>query len=119
LHKGISYVMKSNDSRIIQEREFNIFVVSHCPTSNICILSGLCHVRNLMNAGVPVGLGTDVSGGYSSSIIEAMRHAIITSKVIAMKDPNYKPLDFKDVFYLATLGGSQGYWKMKLKLILL
>lgn len=82
--------------------------VSHCPTSNISLLSGLCPVRKLLDAGISVGLGTDVSGGYSCSIQEAMRHALITSKAIAMKDKTYKQLDYKDVFYLATMGGANG-----------
>ena len=39
--------------------------ISHCPISNSCITSGECRVRWLLDNGVKVGLGTDLSGGYS------------------------------------------------------
>jgi guanine deaminase len=81
--------------------------VAHCPTSNMCILSGFCPVRRLLAGGVKVGLGTDCSGGYSSSILETMRHAIISSKCMKIQDPSYEQLTYKDVIFLATLGGAQ------------
>jgi len=81
--------------------------IAHCPISNLCLESGLCQVREMLKRGMKVGLGTDVSGGFSSSILEVMRHAIINSKVIRMTDPTYEALTYRDVFYLATLGGAE------------
>jgi guanine deaminase len=34
--------------------------VSHCPNSNFSISSGVCNVRQLIEDGIKVGLGTDV-----------------------------------------------------------
>lgn len=82
--------------------------VSHCPNSNCSIRSGLCDVRRLMERGVPVGLGTDMSGGYSPSLLDAMRFAITVSNVLSLTKPkSYKPLTVKDVLFMATLGGAQ------------
>jgi len=81
--------------------------VSHCPTSNICLTSGLCPVRKIRDAGVKVGLGTDVSGGYSASILEAMRHTIMTAKCLAIEGKDYEPLTYREALYLATLGGAE------------
>lgn len=39
--------------------------VAHCPTSNLFLGSGLCHVNGLRDAGVRVGIGTNC-GGRSS-----------------------------------------------------
>ena len=57
--------------------------VSHCPVSNSSLSSGICHVRRLLDEGIKVGLGTDVSGGYSPSILTAAREAGIVSRILA------------------------------------
>jgi len=82
--------------------------ISHCPNSNCSIRSGLCDVRHLMNQGVVVGLGTDISGGYHPSILDAMRFSMTVSNILSLTKPkSYKPLASKDVFFMATLGGAQ------------
>ncbi|KAK7086412.1 hypothetical protein SK128_028165 [Halocaridina rubra] len=82
--------------------------VSHCPNSNISIRSGLCDVRRLMNHGLKVGLGTDCSGGYSSSVLDALRHTLQVSNVLALdRDQDYQRITFKEAFRMATLGGAK------------
>ena len=89
--------------------------VAHCPNSNFSILSGVCNVRRLLQEGIKVGLGTDVAGGYSASMMDAMRQAIIASKVTFMNSRDvpedgrkpWQPLTLGEVLYLATLGGAE------------
>ncbi|EDV47745.1 guanine deaminase [Drosophila erecta] len=95
--------------------------VAHCPASNTMLSSGLCDVQRLVSAGVNVGLGTDVSGGNSVSILDVLLRALDVSKhldffkkqnirgtgVAETQDPNYIPLKYKQALYLATLGGAQ------------
>lgn len=81
--------------------------LSHCPNSNISLCSGVLNVRNVLKHKVKVGLGTDVAGGYSASILDAMRRAMDSSKVLTIQNPENKTLTFEEVFRLATLGGSQ------------
>ncbi|XP_020369043.2 guanine deaminase [Rhincodon typus] len=81
--------------------------ISHCPNSNISLSSGLFDVRNALNHNVKVGLGTDVSGGYSPSILNAMRTAIDTIKIHSFQTSNYERLSYQEIFKLATLGGCQ------------
>ncbi|XP_017057108.1 guanine deaminase [Drosophila ficusphila] len=95
--------------------------VAHCPASNTMLSSGLCDVQRLVNAGVTVGLGTDVSGGNSVSIQDALLRALDVSKHLDFfkkqnirgmgeaktQDPNYVQLKYKQAFYLATLGGAK------------
>ncbi|OAX79560.1 guanine deaminase [Emergomyces africanus] len=57
--------------------------VAHCPASNSAIGSGLCRVRELLDDGIIVGLGTDVSGGWSPSILEAVRQTCLVSRLVA------------------------------------
>ncbi|KAK2173569.1 hypothetical protein NP493_866g00025 [Ridgeia piscesae] len=82
--------------------------VAHCPNSNISVQSGLCDVRRLLDNGIKVGLGTDVSGGYNPSMLDAIRYAVQTSNILSVnKDDSYTKLDYREAFRLATLGGSQ------------
>ncbi|KAB0804740.1 hypothetical protein PPYR_01710 [Photinus pyralis] len=81
--------------------------IAHCPDSNFNLLSGICDVRAFIEAGVKVGLGTDVSAGCSLSIMNAMRYAITASTALSFSKKGYKPLNYFDAFYLATLGGAK------------
>ncbi|TMS03507.1 Guanine deaminase [Larimichthys crocea] len=81
--------------------------LSHCPNSNISLCSGVLNVRKVLKHKVRLGLGTDVAGGYSASILDAMRRALESSKVLTIQDPEHDTLTFEEVFRLATLGGSQ------------
>ena len=58
--------------------------VAHRPCSNSALTSGEAPVRRLLDSGVHVGLGTDVSGGYSASVLEAARLATLVSNHVAM-----------------------------------
>lgn len=59
--------------------------ISHCPNSNISLCSGHLDVQNILKHKVKLGLGTDVAGGYSTSLLDAIRKAIETSKIIFME----------------------------------
>ncbi|XP_056313755.1 guanine deaminase [Danio aesculapii] len=96
----------------LTDEELKIFhetgsAISHCPNSNISICSGMLDVRNVLNHKVKLGLGTDVAGGYSPSILDAMRRTLDTSKALTIQDPQHQTLTFEEVFRLATLGGSE------------
>uniref|UniRef100_A0A2A4IZ65 Guanine deaminase n=1 Tax=Heliothis virescens TaxID=7102 RepID=A0A2A4IZ65_HELVI len=81
--------------------------VAHCPASNTRLKSGLCPVRRIINANITVGLGTDVSGGDNASILDAIRRTMDISMCLEMQgSPNYA-LNWKEAFYLATLGGAK------------
>lgn len=59
-------------------------------------------------------VNSDVAGGYSASMLDAVRRALDVSKILSIQDPEYNTLTFEEVFRLATLGGSQGWrtiWK--------
>ncbi|MCL2843311.1 MAG: amidohydrolase family protein [Oscillospiraceae bacterium] len=80
--------------------------VAHCPQSNINLASGIAPVRRYLEAGVPVGLGSDVAGGAHTSIFRAMSDAIGVSKLYwRLMDQTAAPLTLAEAFYLGTLGG--------------
>lgn len=85
--------------------------VVHCPLSNAMLQSGTMDVRLFKEEGFKVGLGTDVAGGYSPSMLDAIRSAIISSNNLAVsknaeRPGSYTALSYKEAFYLATQGSA-------------
>ena len=72
--------LSAEERKLVKQRESKI---SHCPVSNTSLSSGLCPVRELLDQGIEVGLGTDVSGGYSASILVAAKEASMVSRTLA------------------------------------
>jgi guanine deaminase len=89
---------------LIKKREGK---VSHCPASNSAITSGTAKVRMLLDKGIEIGLGTDMSGGYSPSILEAVRQALLVSRHVAMEGDDNTKLSIEEVLYLGTKGGAK------------
>jgi guanine deaminase len=77
--------------------------ISHCPTSNLFLGSGLFHVHDAKDARRPmlVGLGTDIGAGTSFSMLATMNEAYKVAEL-----GNY-PMNSLKSFYLATLGGAE------------
>ncbi len=81
--------------------------VAHCPASNLFLASGLMPLARYLEAGVAVGLGSDVAAGPELSIFAVMRVGAYTQG--ALRDagdprPILGPLDW---LRLATLGGAR------------
>lgn len=81
--------------------------ISHCPASNTSLTSGTAKIRQLLNKGITVGLGTDVSGGYTSSMLVEAREALFVSRHVAMTDGDAAKLSVEEALYLATRGGAK------------
>jgi guanine deaminase len=89
--------------------------IAHCPLSNVYFSDAILPLRHLLAQGIHVGLGTDIAGGASPSILENARHAVIASRFLeAGVDPaqsraqRRRPdsrIDALTAFWLATAGG--------------
>lgn len=75
--------------------------IAFCPTSNTFLGSGLFDFRNAREAGVTVGLASDVGGGTSLSMLTTMAEAY---KVCRLRGQTMTPWQ---AFYLATLGNAR------------
>ena len=72
-----------------------------CPTSNLFLGSGLFNLHAMRAAGVSCGLGTDVGGGTSLSMLKTASEAY---KVLHLQE---HALPAMQALYLATLGAAE------------
>lgn len=75
--------------------------ISHCPNSNLFLGSGLFPLHRVLQAGVVVGLGSDIGAGTTPSFFNAMADAY---KVQQVQNVSLSPFH---LWYLATLGGAK------------
>ena len=88
-------------------------MVSHCPYSNVNLSSGIAPIRKLMKRNIPIGLGSDISGGHIVSMANVLTEAIGLSKMKWVEvDSNYAPLTLSGAFYMATKGGGKFFGKV-------
>lgn len=78
--------------------------MSFCPTSNLFLGSGLFDLDRAHALGVRVGIGTDVGGGTSFSMLQTLNEAYKTLQL------NGQSLSAARAFYLATLGGARSLY---------
>ncbi|MFN3546657.1 MAG: guanine deaminase [Mesorhizobium sp.] len=92
--------------------------VAHCPVSNAYFAGSVFPLRAALEKGVRVGLGTDISGGPIATMFDAMRGAVMVSRMLESGvEPDLPPevrsrragarIDFRDAFHLATAGGGE------------
>lgn len=87
--------------------------IAHCPASNANVRSGIAPVRKYMDMGLRVGLGTDISGGHSLDMAEAVRQALSASRLLwRMGEGAPAHLTAREAFYLATAGGGAYFGKV-------
>jgi guanine deaminase len=75
--------------------------IAFCPTSNLFLGSGLFDLAAARQAGVTVGIGSDVGGGTSLNQLRTLSEAY---KVLHLQGQS---LPVASAFYLATLGGAR------------
>jgi guanine deaminase len=82
--------------------------VAHCPASNLFLSSGLMPLARYLEAGIPIGLGSDVAAGPELSIFTVMRAAAITARSLQLQGGRARrrmtPLDWLRV---GTLDGAR------------
>ncbi len=62
-------------------------------------------VRELLDRGIKLGLGSDIGAGHNSALYRVIISAIQLSKVRSFYEPQTKPLTTAEAFYLGTKGG--------------
>ena len=82
--------------------------VAHCPASNLFLPSGIMPLARYLEAGIPVGLGSDVSGGPDPSIFEVMRVGAYAQHALQALGGESRPrLDPLGWLRRGTIGGAE------------
>ena len=91
--------------------------VAHCPRSNVFFANAVFPVMRALDAGVHVGLGTDISGGPSASLFDAAADAVAVSRLLedgvdgavasGVRGVAGSRISFVEAFWLATTGGGR------------
>ncbi len=90
--------------------------VAHCPLSNVYFGNAVFAARRALDAGVNVGLGTDIAGGPSPSLFANAAQAVNASRLLedgvdanieaAQRGVAGSRIDALAGFWLATMGGA-------------
>ncbi|KAK9760312.1 hypothetical protein K7432_015814 [Basidiobolus ranarum] len=68
--------------------------------------TGVAKVRQMLNEGLKLSLGTDASAGYATSILNAIRTGYFAAISRSIEHPSEKYLKLAEMLYIATLGGA-------------
>ncbi len=81
--------------------------IAHCPSSNLFLASGVMPLARFLEAGLSVGLGSDVAGGPELSILTVMRVGFYAQSAMRVAGLSIGPaLGPFDWLRLGTLGGA-------------
>ncbi|WMT41805.1 guanine deaminase [Paenibacillus sp. D2_2] len=91
--------------------------IAHCPVSNAYFANSVIPVAHFHAKGIDIGLGTDISGGFSPSLFDNVRQAVISSRMLEDGVNPSLPahergvpesrITIDEAFYLATAGGGE------------
>lgn len=105
-------LLSNDDMELVASRGSGI---AHCPLSNIYFSNAVFPLRAAIAKGLRVGLGTDIAGGPSASMLDALRMGVAASRLLEEGvDPDLpaehrgRPtsrIDWRSAFFLATAGG--------------
>ncbi|MFW5975003.1 MAG: 8-oxoguanine deaminase [Bacteroidota bacterium] len=92
-----------NDEEIAEAGDAGIGI-THCPSSNMRLGSGIARIKEMLQAGVKVSLGVDGSASNdSSNMLMELRMAMMLSRL----REHDKWLTAEEVLYMGTRGGAE------------
>ncbi|MDD7267730.1 MAG: amidohydrolase family protein [Lachnospiraceae bacterium] len=109
IREGLKTVMAHcvwSDAAEIEALRRDQVLVAHAPFSNGNLSSGIAPIATLLDAKVPVGLCSDISGGHELFMGRIIAEAAAFSRMYhAHVDAASPILPIEALFYMATLGG--------------
>ncbi|NVY96520.1 amidohydrolase family protein [Lactobacillus sp. DCY120] len=91
--------------------------LAHCPISNAYFGNAVLPVRKILQEKITVGLGTDISGGFTPSMYRNIQQAIISARMLedgvdarqkaSERGVKNSRITARQAFYMATVNGAQ------------
>lgn len=91
--------------------------IVHCPLSNAYFANSVLPVKDFQSKGINIALATDISGGYTPSMYQAIRQAVISSKMLQdgvnpalskeTRGRKGAALTLNNALYMATVAGAK------------
>lgn len=101
----MAHCVYPTEKEITRIKNNNVFIAI-CAESNMNLSSGVPPISRLIDAGVKLGLGTDIAAGSSLSMFQAMVNTIKASKLYnTLVDHETPPIGMEEAMYFATKGG--------------
>lgn len=104
--------LEPDDLKIIADKKTTI---AHSPLSNAYFANSVLPFREFSSKGVNIGMATDISGGYSPSMYQSIRQAVISSRMLQegvnpslLRDERGRAgssITINNAFYSATVAG--------------
>ncbi|WP_153722741.1 guanine deaminase [Sporosarcina cascadiensis] len=91
--------------------------IAHCPISNAYFANSVLPAARFSSMGVDIGLGSDIAGGFSPSLYDNARQAVISSRMLEdgvdtslpadQRGVNESRITLTEAFYYLTAGGGE------------
>lgn len=93
--------MNANELDIMKAR--NLYVVTN-PSSNLKLASGIAPIKDYLDKGIPVAIGTD--GPASNNCLDMFREMFLVSALSKFRENDAAQTDALDVLRMATVNGA-------------
>lgn len=98
----MAHCVHSSQREMDAIKNAGVYVV-HCASSNENLISGYAHIRNMIEQGINVVLGSDIAGGDHLNMFDNVTAAIRASKArTVIEDYKIKFLTVEEAFFLGT-----------------
>lgn len=104
--------LEPDDLKLIAGKKTTI---AHSPVSNAYFANSVLPFKDFCSKGVNIGMATDISGGYSPSMYQAIRQAVISSRMLqdgvnpslpgSERGRACSSITINNAFYSATVAG--------------
>ena len=98
---GAHFIFPSEDDVRIM-RKYDSYI-AHCPDATINVIAGIMQTGILLDRGIRIGLGSDVSGGHHIGVYTQVARAVQLSKLKRFYEPEgNRAITFPEAFWMAT-----------------